>query len=75
MVTGDSDVVMFAQQFDALARVGSVADNITQAPQFSDAAPIFHIRQHGLECGQVGMNISDYAIAHMPNITAFNGGG
>src|SRR5262249_37532072 len=58
IVVAEQDDFAFADQVDALARVGTVADNVAQAVDLSDFV-LIDIVHDGLEAFQVAMDIAD----------------
>ena len=64
MVAGDGHVRIAAHERDAGARVGAVADDVARAPEAVDWALRGGVGKHGLEGGQVGVNVGGDDDAH-----------
>ena len=54
-------------QIDALARIGTVADNIAQAEDLGDPLGT-NVGQHSLKCFEVAVNVADEGSLHAPRL-------
>ena len=65
VISGSTDVVSLAQKFDALMWVWTVADNVAKAPYVLGPSPAVEVLEHGLECGQVAVDVGEDSTTHV----------
>ena len=69
VVAGDGDVRVAAQEGDAGARVGAVADDIAGAPEAVERARLLSVLERRLEGREVGVDVGDDSDTHGPRPT------
>ena len=57
MIAGDTDVLILAKEFDALFRIGPIANNVSQTPDTIDASCPIDIVENRLEGSQIAVDI------------------
>ena len=73
VVTGNADMLVLPQKLNTRARVGAIADDISQAPHLLHPSPTLNIFKHRGKGSQIGVNISQQSVTH-PATYYHNGG-